>query len=77
MKGGNKKVIVKSTLSRMTANLEWKTHIQLPDREMTAEEVVEYIDRYLEHPNLVNEMYQGHNITEFSWDREDMDWDFA
>ncbi len=70
---GNQKIKVKSSLSKMVAEIEYEITIPF-DREMTDEEKQDFIDRYLERPEIVEKIYQNDNLTTFSWDEEKMDW---
>ena len=71
---GTEKIKVTSTLSKMVAEIEYEIVVPF-NREMTDEEKQDWIDRYLERPEVVEKIYQKDNFTTFSWDDEQLDWE--
>ena len=58
----------------MVAEIEYEIVVPF-NREMTDEEKQDWIDRYLERPEVVEKIYQKDNFTTFSWDDEQLDWE--
>ena len=70
---GGEFVKVKSTLSKMVAELECEIFGPF-DKEMTDDEKQDFIDYYLDKPEVEQRIYHKMNFTGFDWQDEDLDW---